>query len=88
MGVVRFWRGTEVKPVDDPPTSVTYEPPPKPVSLDELVAEIRHCRAREIHLQGEIHRAELATEKATDRLVAELKKLDGELMMFRRMTDE
>ena len=84
MVVVKFWRNQP--PIDAPPT-VTAEvtPPPKPVSIDELVSDIRHCRSRVVDLQCELSKAELAEERAKDRLVEALQTLDQELGAFTRM---
>lgn len=84
MGVVKFWRA---QPPIDAPSTVTAEvtPPPKPVSIDELVADIRHCRSRVVDLQCELSKAELAEERAKDRFVEALQTLDQELGAFTRM---
>ena len=84
MGVVKFWRTEKLTPVMDPPTATAeVTPPPKPVSLDALVADIRHCRSRVVHLEGEMARAQLAEEDAKKNFIAAIQRLDEEIAAFR-----
>lgn len=79
------WRRTSLKPLDDPPTvTAEIETPPRLVSIDELIGDIRHCRSRVVDLQCELAKAEIAEERAKDRFVEALRVLDNELGTFTR----
>ncbi len=84
MGVVKFWRTEKLTPVMDPPTATAeVTPPPKPVSLDALVADIRHCRSRVVQLQCELAKAQQSEEDAKKNFIAAIQRLDEEIAAFR-----
>lgn len=82
------WRRSNLRPLDDPPTVTIEIAEAKPISLDELVADIRHCRSRVVQLEAELHKAQIAEERAKDRFVETVQRLDMELGALRRLVDE
>lgn len=82
------WRRSHLRPLDDPPTVTIEIAEAKPISLDELVSDIRHCRSRVVQLEAELHKAQIAEDRAKDKLVETVKALDLELGAFRRITHE
>lgn len=86
MGVVKFWRN---QPPIDAPSTVTAEvtPPTRPVSLDALVSDIRHCRSRVVQLECELAKAQQAEEDAKTNFVSAIHRLDEELGAFRVVRD-
>lgn len=87
MGVVKFWRNQP--PIDAPPTATAeVTPPPRPVSLDALVSDIRHCRSRVVQLECELAKAQQAEEDAKKNFVAAIQRLDEELAAFRGLNDD
>ncbi|MEW5705108.1 MAG: hypothetical protein AB1781_11080 [Pseudomonadota bacterium] len=63
-------------------------PPPKPVSIDELISDIRHCRSRVVQLECELAKAQHAEERAKEVFVEALRVLDTELGAFGRLKDD